>query len=333
MKWLLRTRDVLNSFYAKYDKYLDGLGRFVFALLAYITIIFNTGYNVTISNPFLAVVLALISAFLPLSATSIFSAVLITLEFSSVCVEVAAIALVFFVLILLLYFVFRAQSSYLMILSLVLCLWSASPVLLPMALLIEPIDVLVLAFGIILYGIMIVVKKDASALSKATGSLTTGGRVNLLLNDLLTNNKLLLILLVACFCLLVITFIKRRKMNYADRIAIIIGDVLYVIGLFVGGVLLEVSTDIVLLIVMIAINIGISYIIINFYRRMDFKRSEFVQFEDEDYYYFVKAVPKLAIAKTNRQEEVITEKTQNTFSLNMDQLFKHHDDEEGEDAK
>ena len=32
---------------------------------------------------------------------------------------------------------------------------------------------------------------------------------------------------------------------------------------------------------------------------MDFKRTEFVQYEDDEYYYYVKAVPKITIANTD----------------------------------
>jgi len=331
MKWLLRTRDVINSFYAKYNTYLDGLGRFTFALIVYMMVIYHTGYNTTISNPFLAVVLALVSAFLPLSSTCIFSAVLVCLEFASVSLEIALIVGVFYILVLLLYFVFRAGSSYLLAVSMVLCLAGLSPALLPVALFIEPLEVLVVAFGIILYGFIAIVKKDAAALSKTTGNLTSGGRVNLLLTDLFSSNKVLLILAVTCFCILLIVFIRRSRMNYAGRIAMVSGSVLYLILIIFGAYFLNITINWVNLAVGLLISTISAYFIINFFQRLDFRRSENVQFEDDDYYYFVKAVPKMAISRTNRKEEVITKREEDSFDLKPGVLFKHHQEESEED--
>ena len=36
-----------------------------------------------------------------------------------------------------------------------------------------------------------------------------------------------------------------------------------------------------------------------FFFSVDYTRTEYVQFEDDDYYYYVKAVPKIAISRTD----------------------------------
>ena len=41
---------------------------------------------------------------------------------------------------------------------------------------------------------------------------------------------------------------------------------------------------------------------------MDYKHTENVQFEDDDYYYYVKAIPKRKVAAPDRKVKNITEK-------------------------
>ena len=42
---------------------------------------------------------------------------------------------------------------------------------------------------------------------------------------------------------------------------------------------------------------------------VDYSRKETVQFEDDDYYYYVKAIPKLGVAKKNKNVKTMTEDT------------------------
>ena len=111
MKKLLSVKTVLQAFYEKYSRYLDALFRFIFALITYLTVIYATGYNTRISSPYVAVLLSLIAAFLPRAAISVIAAFLIILEFASVSMEVAAVAGILFLLMLLVYFVFRPGDS------------------------------------------------------------------------------------------------------------------------------------------------------------------------------------------------------------------------------
>ena len=44
---------------------------------------------------------------------------------------------------------------------------------------------------------------------------------------------------------------------------------------------------------------------------VDYQRTEILQFEDDDYYYYVKAVPKLSVAESNKNVKHINSKTHN----------------------
>ena len=71
MKQIIRTKDYILAFFAKYGRYLDGVIRFVFAMVLYMVIIFMTGYSTTVSSPFIAVLLAAAAAMLPAGMISV----------------------------------------------------------------------------------------------------------------------------------------------------------------------------------------------------------------------------------------------------------------------
>ena len=47
---------------------------------------------------------------------------------------------------------------------------------------------------------------------------------------------------------------------------------------------------------------------------LDYTRTERVQFEDDEYYYYVKAVPKVFVAKKDKRVKRITPKNRTTVS-------------------
>lgn len=306
MKWMFAMRQVIKTFYERYDRAISAVVRFMFSLSTYLTLMFHTGYNFRITSPWIAVVMALISAFLPVSAIPIFTGVLLTLEFASVSPELAVITVIILLIMLLTYFVFKAGDSWMLSFSLLMLLWGFSPVLLPLALLIQPIQIIVVVFAVILYALVIVVKKDAAILSSTSGTLTLGGRVNLLLNDLVTNQKFLLILLMLTVSLLLICLIRRSRISFAPLIAAVGGGVLYMIGILLGNYFTPAGIAIPRLLIGAVLAVAFSFIIISFVIGVDYNRTEQVQFEDDEYYYYVKAVPKITIGAAEKKIESIT---------------------------
>ena len=311
MRAFLRAGSAVKAFYERYDRYIDGVVRFIYALVAFLSVMYHTGYNTTLTNPFIAVALALVCAFLPVYVVTLFVCGLLIVQFMSVSLEVAAVFVVVLVLILLLYFVFRASDSWIMTITMVLCLSGLSPALLPLALLFTPIEIIVVVFGIFSYGFISVVTKDLTSLASATSRLTTGGRINLLLTDIVSDEKLLLLLIAVASSMLLITVIRRSKMDDSAFIAIIAGDFLFLIVYLLGGYFLGIGLDAsgyVRLGVAFVLNALLAFIIIAFVLAMDYKHTENVQFEDDDYYYYVKAIPKNKVAAPDRKVKSITGK-------------------------
>ena len=317
MNRILQAKDAFKSFYEKYDRLLDGAVRFLFALMVYLTVFYNTGYSVRLTRPYIAVLLAFISSFLPISAVSIIMSILLLAEFASVSLEVMAVGGLLLALMLLLYFVFRPGKSILVAFACLLCLWKMPQAILPAALLLQPTEILMAAFGILMYGLIAVVKKDLPLLS-ASSSLGMTGKINQLLTDLFSNERIMLVLLSVTAAMLLICIIKRQRINYAHLTGIIAGDFLYLVIVIVGDLVLKVAISLPSLILGFAVNALIALFIIYLLINMDYRHTEEVEFEDDDYYYYVKAVPKMTVSALNKTVETISEPEkpeETTFSV------------------
>ena len=326
MKRLLKAKENVKAFYEKYDRYVSALIQFAFSLGLFLTIMYYAGYNATVTSPYIAVIMAALTAFLPSAAVNVFAGVLIIFEFSAVSLEVTGIAVILFLMMVLLYFVFRAGNSWLLSFTMLLLLWNLSPMVLPVALIISPVEILVCVFGLIIYAMIIAVRKDISSLASGS-SLSLGERMNLLLTDTFTGNRFLLLVTTLCLALLLIAIIRKSRTNYAPLLSGIIGGFVYGVTFLLGAYVLNVSVNYPRFILGMFLAIAEAAFIIFFVIGADYKRTEEVQFEDDDYYYFVKAVPKRSISITKKQVESITKSSVLDQNLNLDDVFVRKDDE------
>ena len=103
-------------------------------------------------------------------------------------------------------------------------------------------------------------------------------------------------------------------MAYAWKIAIFVGNLVQMIILLTGYILLAMPGRILWVILGTLLSVGISLILEFFFFNLDYSRVERVQFEDDEYYYYVKAVPKVFVAKKDKQVKRITPKNRTTVS-------------------
>ncbi|MGN1184759.1 MAG: hypothetical protein ACI4R7_05980, partial [Oliverpabstia sp.] len=87
--------------------------------------------------------------------------------------------------------------------------------------------------------------------------------------------------------------------DYAWQIAILSGAISYIVIMIAGGLFIDVKSQILPLIFgtvgSVILAEGLEFFLFN----VDYTRAETLQYEDDEYYYYVKAVPKMSIAEKN----------------------------------
>ena len=76
---------------------------------------------------------------------------------------------------------------------------------------------------------------------------------------------------------------------------------MYVLMIIAGGFYFRLDIDVVTLIIYTVISVVIGLLLEFFVFGGDYTRTERLEYEDDEYYYYVKAVPKLTVAAPQMQ--------------------------------
>jgi hypothetical protein len=125
-------------------------------------------------------------------------------------------------------------------------------------------------------------------------------RVTILADGLVKNWEMWLTVVAVVAVFLLVNLIRTRAFDYAWRIAIVVGGIVYVVILFVGGNYLGVPVDVVSVSMFAVIAVVIGILLEFFVFGGDYTRTERLEYEDDEYYYYVKAVPKASVATSER---------------------------------
>lgn len=309
MTGLLEAREKLRIFYGKYELYVTAGIKFLLGILVFSMINEQVGYMERLRHPAVVLMLSLVCAFLPVNAMVVLACAMLLLHLFALSLEACAIGLCLFLLLLFLYGKFAPKNGYSTILTSVLCFFRV-PQVMPVStgMLKEPSAYFSVLCGAVTYfyirGVQenlanFTATEETEELAKFTAAL-----------KIFTENKEMYLMLAAFFITaMVVYLIRRQSINYAWRIALFVGNMVQLVIFLVGYILLDMTEKIVWVLVGTLLSVVISLILEFFFYNLDYSRVERVQFEDDEYYYFVKAVPKVFVARKEKRVKRITPKS------------------------
>lgn len=316
MAFLLDLKESFKKFYNRYNTYIIPTSKFLIALISFIMINASIGYMDKLKNPVFAILLSVVCAFLPSGFTLIILSVFMLLHLYAISAEFALLALCVVLLMYLLYFRFTPKSAYILIITAMLC-WIKMPFVIPVAigLCSSALAVIPVSFGIVIYYIIRTASDYEAAISNQ--SLTESMKqISYLVGSLLKNRQMLVMIIAAAVTIIVVYIIRRQKIDHSWKIAIIIGSITEFLILVVGQIALKADFNIVLIIVGVILGAAVSYICNIVFFALDYNRTEYVQYEDDEYYYYVKAVPKINVASADvRIKHINAKKTKKTSDI------------------
>ncbi len=309
MTTLLVLRERIKTFYARFGGHIIRVFRFVLALAAFLVISRSLGYMERINRDWMAVAVSLVCAFLPNSFVVVLAGIFVLLHMYAVSLEVLFVIAAVCVLFFCLYYVFQPGDSVLLIVMPLLFLCRI-PLVIPliMGLVGSVFSVLPVSFGVIVYYMLKFVRENVGVLA-SNGSLSMPGRYTQMINGILQNKEMWVMVLACALTLLVVYFIRRLSVSHSWEIAIGVGSVSNVALLFAGMFIANISFPVSSLIIG-AVAAAVCGLVLEFFVfHLDYSRTEHVQFEDDDYYYYVKAVPKMAVTQPEVTVTKINAKT------------------------
>lgn len=289
-------RDKLVGIYQRYTVIFKIITKFILAFLMLKCINANAGYLSTFSKmPVMAGIAALCSL-LSMGMISFVMSMILLLEYAKLSLVVCAVAGCLILVMILLQIIFAPGCGGILFL-IPLAFYLKIPFLLPLALgLTAPVvSVIPVAFGTGLYYFMKYVSASAGVLTNSEASMIDSFKT--LVTGMQSNKFMFMVILALCTTLIVVYLVHRLSLDHSWTIAVGLGAVLDA-ALMLFGIANSSNADMnaSYVIVYSIVSVLIAYLIQFMIFAVDYKRTEHTQFEDDDYYYYVKAVPKVKVA-------------------------------------
>jgi len=307
MTILLELKEQLKMFYNKNSAYLLLLFKFLLALCFFININSTLRFMEVLNNGFVVLVLALVCSLLPFSVTLSIGFLLVIGHCYAIGIEVAIFALVLFLVLVIFYLRLAGNASLGVILTPLAYAMGIPPAVpLGLGLLSGPTSAFASVCGTIFYYFMMIVKEQAAVIQSIDNSELA--RKLQIIMDGLIRNQIMWVAIVAAVAVVVIVYsLRRMAANYVWSIAIVMGGLSYLIIVFGSGLFMDVRISLLSTLLQVVLACLLMFVIKFFVFNLDYTRTESLQYEDDEYYYYVKAVPKVTIARQKRMVKTIAE--------------------------
>ena len=163
-----------------------------------------------------------------------------------------------------------------------------------------PSAMVAMAFGVVIYYMISYAGGKGITVINGT-SISSTDKLNSFINNIISNKEMMLIIVAFVVAAIITYLIRKSSFDHSRTTAIICGAIIEIAIVIPGITVLDV--DVTGSIWMIAIYVLISvlavYVLDLFILAVDYQRTEYVQFEDDDYFYYVKAIPKIKVGASD----------------------------------
>ncbi len=295
MMGLLVFKEQLKTFYGGYSYVIDPIKKAVLSLTVFLLLNGSLGFMEFLKNPAVVAAASLLGAFLPLGMLTWMAAAFLLLHLYSLSLELAVITGILVLIVAIVYCGLQPGYTILMVVG-PLLFFLRVPYLLPLLVGLScGLSALVpMCFGVFIYYLVVYARQNAGVLA-AAGTIDITQKYMQILNSLLANKMMLLMVAAAALAAAAVYFIRSLPIDHAWTIAIVVGTAVELAAIFVGQSTMDVSLSIGSLAVGTLVSVAAAFIFQFFAFAVDYSRTEFLQFQDDEYYYYVKAVPKIAV--------------------------------------
>ncbi|WP_026521692.1 hypothetical protein [Butyrivibrio sp. VCB2001] len=305
MTSLLELKQYIKRFYIKYETYITYVWKFLLALVSIMVINSKLGYMDALTNIAIVMMASLLCAILPANFIVFISAAFILGHLYSLAMECALIALVIFILMFLLYFRFSPKDTLAVLLTPIF-FFMHIPYVMPLAmgLLGTPASVVSVSFGLVISYMITYFSSNATSFG-SDGVVEAANGFSTIVNGIIGNKEMMVMIIVFAIVLVLVYIIRRSSIDHCWKIAIAAGSIGLMIFTLIGDIMSDTQISIAGVILGTIISALLMLVVEFFAFNMDYSRTEKVQFEDDEYYYYVKAVPKVTVATPERKVKKI----------------------------
>ncbi|MBQ4472878.1 MAG: hypothetical protein II930_01135 [Lachnospiraceae bacterium] len=301
-------RDKIRKFFSYYGRFFIPAVKFFTCLLIFTEMGKHIGFYEKLANPVVSVAVSLIGMVVPSSVLVLIAAVMVLLHLYQASVVLMAIVLIVFLLLYLLLGRFDPDHGFVVLLMPILLIFRV-PYLMPLFLGIfeGPITIIPMTCGTIVYYVLEVIR-TATGASSGFNVEEALVLVNSVLDSILANKIMFAVAIVLAVTLTVVWFVRRLKVKYSFEISVAAGTLVCLVGFLIVNMLIPGAVSVGNMILMTLVSGLIAFLSQFFNLTLDYSRTENARFEDENYYYYVTAVPKIFVSEPKKEVKLFGKK-------------------------
>ena len=325
MEPILQARETIIRLYKQFEAPFRFLGKLFIGVVIF-SILTNIGYysagfakffTAPLALP-ITMLLAILYVILP--PTMSFSVMIAVIGIQLSSNTELAVLTVLFLICLLFFYIRLAPKESILILFTLAAFYFKIPYLLPLlaGLYYSVTSLIPIGIGVFLWNLLPVIDihmktSETAGLNALEMPNTFAALLPSLLNDVASNQEWIFTAFIFAMVILAVYGISRINLNYSKDISVALGAILIIISFIIAQILADIKVNIFSTILSVMFSALIVEVVRFFDVVLDYSRSERVEFEDEDNYYFVKVVPKVLMSKraytghAPRQQEEIEE--------------------------
>lgn len=303
MTLLIELKNKLRKLYVGYGLYLLPVIRFLLAFTVFFLLNRLLGYLPLAGNIFVLLILSLLCALLPLGAVVLFGGMVIVANCFAAGIGIGLVVSFMLILLYVLFFRYVAKDALALILTPITCaigLPGAVPLGIGMAR--GAVSAISVAAGTFLYYLLMEtrdVKAAIDARSHAGHPMELLESVQTLINGTLKNSEMLVMVVAGAATVIIVSMIRKYAVGQMRYLGLLIGSLTFFVISFAGSYILDTGISLLLLAAGQAGSLLIALLLEFFLFGVDYKKTEYLQYQDENYVYYVKAVPKFTVTPKN----------------------------------
>ena len=302
MTSLLELKQYIKRFYIKNETYITYAWKFLLAIVTIAMINNKLGYMQALSNIAIVLMASLLCAILPANFIVFMAAIFILGHLYSMGIECALIAGMVFLLMFLLYFRFSPKDTLAVLLT-PLFFFMHLPYVMPLAmgLLGLPTSVVSVSFGLVISYMINYFATTTSVAKIGTDVEETSNQFQQVFTGIIGDKAMLVMIGAFAVTIVIVYIIRRTSIDHSWRIAIATGSISLIACTLIGSLVCNTDISLFGVIIGTVISAALMLVVEFFAFNVDYNRTEKVQFEDDEYYYYVKAVPKVTVSTPERR--------------------------------
>ncbi len=303
---ILEIRARILRFLQKFQLVVEPVIKFIIAFAVFRSINNAIGHQTLLMSLPAELLLSLLGTFTPPVLLVLIAA---AVSLAHVYVASPLLAILVAVIMVILYcFIARFSGKYgYVVLAVPVLFLLKIPYVVPLilGLVATPMAIIPAACGVIVYRMFVVI--SSVALVGDTMGIEDILLMYIDVIDRLLADKQMWITIAVFFVMILVMYLMRKiSMEYVFEISIAVGAIVCILGFLLADMKLQTELNIVTMVFGTVGSMLIALVFQFFRLALDYTAVERVQFEDDDYYYYVKAVPKINLTVPERNVKRIS---------------------------